>query len=184
MLVNTLGTSIEDLFFYEKDQGLIAARKKLEAMQETQENLAKVSGIRDPAVLEKLIDLEIRPETLATLFVIPLVEVAWADGELQDKERDQLILFAEKNGLRNTDIDPKMVGAWLKKKPDPALMAAWELYIRALSAQLSGDARQSLKEEVLGDARAVAVAAGGFLGFGKLSPEEQRVLDRVAAAFG
>ena len=179
-----IGRSVEDLFFFQQDQRLTEARLKLQQMQETKENLAKVSGIHNDAVLERLIALEIRPETLATLFVIPLVEVAWADGDLHDKERDELVKFAENAGLRNKNIDPKVVGAWLKKKPDPALMEAWVHYMRELCAQLSADERLALKEEVLADARAVAQAAGGFLGFGKLSAEERQVLDQMEAAFG
>ena len=184
MVFGALGRTMEDVFFFEKEQNLIEARRKLEQLQETKENLAKVSGIHNEAVLERLIALEIRPETLATLFVIPLVEVAWADGDLHEKERDELIKFGEKTGLRNKNVDPKVIGAWLKHKPDPALMEAWVHYVQALSSQLSETDRRALKEEVLTDARAVAQAAGGFLGFGKLSEDERKVLDRLEAAFG
>jgi hypothetical protein len=76
-----------------------------------------------------------------------------------------------------------MISVWLKQKPGPELMEAWEHYIQALSQQLSPEERQSLKEEVLADARTIANAAGGFLGFGTLSPEEQKVLDQLEAAF-
>ena len=184
MFENTLGRTMEDHFFFANDQRLIEARKALKQMQETKENLAKVSGIHNEAVLEKLVALDIRPETLATLFAIPLIEVAWADGEMHEKERSELRKFAETTGLRNKDIDHELVSVWLKDKPDPALMEAWEHYIQALSRQLSKEECQSLKNDVLADARAVAQAAGGFLGFGKLSLEEQKMLDRLEAAFG
>ena len=62
-------------------------------------------------------------------------------------------------------------------------MEAWEHYMHALCQQLSPEERQSLKEEVLTDARTIANAAGGFLGFGTLSQEEQDVLNRLEAAF-
>ena len=68
MIDLSLGRIMEDQFFLKKDQLLIEARKKLEAMQETKANLAQVSGIKDEAVLDKLIQLNIRPEVLATLF--------------------------------------------------------------------------------------------------------------------
>ena len=174
---------MEDQFFLKKDELLIAARKKLEAMQETKANLAQVSGIKDEAVLDKLIKLDIRPDVLATLFAIPLVAIAWADGELQDKERDELFRFVHKAGLRNKQVDPQIISVWLKQKPAPELMEAWEHYIQALCKQLSLEERQSLKEEVLTDARTIANAAGGFLGFGALAPEEQDVLNRLEAAF-
>ncbi len=183
-MANALTRTMEDAFFYANDQNLIEARRALEQLQETKENLAKVSGIRNEAVLEKLIALDIRPETLATLFAIPLVEVAWADGDMHEKERDELFKFAERAGVRNKNLSPEIMAVWLKQKPDPALMEAWEHYIQALSAQLSEAERQTLKQDVMADARAVAQAAGGFLGFGTLSEEERKVLRRLEAAFG
>lgn len=179
-----LGRSVEDLFFYQKDQRLVEARETLRRLQETKENLAQVSGIRNDAVLDKLVALEIRPETLATLFAVPLIEVAWADGEMDDKERQELFRFAEKAGLRKKNIDPTIMAAWLKRRPDPALLDAWVQYLQALCGQLSAGERQALKDEVMADAHAVAKAAGGVFGFRKESTEEHRVLDRLAAAFG
>lgn len=178
-----LGRSVEDMFFFQKDQRLMEAREALRRLQETKENLAKVSGIRNDEVLDKLIALQIRPETLATLFAVPLIEVAWADGDMDEKERNKLFLFAEKAGLRKKSIDPTVMATWLKKRPDPALMDAWVQYIQALCQQLSGDERQALKSEVLTDACAVAQAAGGILGFGKQSTVEHTVLNRIEAAF-
>ncbi len=183
MIDISLGRIMEDQFFLKKDALLIAARKKLEAMKETKANLTQVSGIRDEAVLDKLIALDIRPDVLATLFAIPLIAVAWADGELQEEERDELFRYAHKAGLNNKQVDTKIISVWLKQKPAPELMEAWEHYIQELCKQLSPEERQSLKEEVLTDARTIANAAGGFLGFGTLSPEEQKVLGQLEAAF-
>ncbi len=179
-----LGRSVEDMFFFQKDQRLVEAREELRRLQETKENLSRVSGIRNDEVLEKLIALEMRPETLATLFAVPLIEVAWADGDMDDKERQELFRFAEKAGLRKKNISPSVMATWLKKRPDPALMDAWSQYIQALAGQLSDGERQALKDEVMTDARAVAQAAGGVLGFHKESSKEHRVLARIEAAFG
>jgi hypothetical protein len=179
-----LGRSVEDIFFYQKDQRLVEAREELRRLQDTKENLARVSGIRNDAVLDKLIELEIRPETLATLFAIPLIEVAWADGDMDDKERQELFRFAEKAGLRQKNINPAVMATWLKRRPDPALLDAWVQYIQALGGQLSAAERQALKSEVMADAHAVAQAAGGVFGFHKESAAEHRVLARLEAAFG
>ncbi len=183
MIDLSLGRIMEDQFFQKQDKLLIEARKKLEAMQETKANLAQVSGIKDEAVLDKLIQLNIRPEVLATIFAIPLVAVAWADGELQEKERDELFRYVHKAGLSNKMVDTTIISIWLKQKPAPELMEAWEHYIHALCKQLSPEERQSLKMEVLSDARTIANAAGGFLGFGALAPEEQEVLEKLESAF-
>jgi len=183
MFLETPGRTMEDLFFFEKDQQLVEARERLARLQETKENLSKVSGIQDDAVLDKLLALDIRPETLATLFAIPLVEVAWADGEMHEREREQLIAYAEKTGGRRKDLSQEILAKWLRERPDPALLEAWEHYVGELSPRLSEAERQSLREEVLSDARKVAEAAGGFLGFGRLSDEEKAMLGRLERAF-
>ena len=183
MLDNTLGKSMEDLFFYEQEKRLKEARIRLETMRETKENLAAVSGIKNDDVLNKLFELGIRPETLATLFAIPLVEVAWADGEMQDAERHQLVKYAQAAGMKAKGVTPEILDVWLSEKPDPALFEAWVLYIQSLSRQLSPSERLALKNEVMTDARLIATSAGGFLGLGKLSDEEKTVLAKLEAAF-
>ena len=175
--------TLEDMFFHEQDRRIIAQRAKLQQLKQTKANLAKVSGIHDDALLEKLIELEIGPETLTTLIGIPLIEVAWADGAMDDKERKKLFEYAEKAGLRQKGLDPKIMSAWLQKKPDPALLAAWKHYIQTLCKELGAHERKALKDEVMADARSVAEAAGGVLGLAKISAEEKAMLKAIEEAF-
>jgi hypothetical protein len=183
MFQTLLARNMEDLFFFEQEKKLAEARKKLEEMQETKENLSKVSGITDEAVLHRLIELDIHPDILTTLLVIPLIEVAWSDGEIHEKERDFLLNSLQQEGMHTRQVDPDIIQTWLKTKPSVALFEAWELYIQSLSAQLTHEERQTLKEDVMADARKIAEAAGGFLGFGKISDAEQEMLDKLEAAF-
>jgi hypothetical protein len=183
MFQTLLARNMEDLFFFEKEKKLAEARKKLELMQETKENLSKVSGITDDDVLQKLIDLDIRPDILTTLLMIPLVEIAWADGELHENERELLVKSLNKSGMHTRQVDPEILQAWIKNKPSPELFSAWELYIQALCGQLTLNERQTLKADVMADAHSIAEAAGGFLGFAKISDAEQAMLDKLEAAF-
>lgn len=175
--------TLEDMFFYEQDRRILEQRAKFQQMKQTRENLAKVSGIDDEALLDKLVELDIRPETLATLIGIPLIEVAWADGEMDEKERKKLFEYAEKAGLRQKGLDPKVMTAWLKTKPDPALLTAWTHYIRTLCKELNAHERKALRDEVLADARSIAEAAGGVLGLGRISAEEKAMLKKLEEAF-
>jgi len=183
MFQTVLARNMEDLFFFEQEKKLAEARKKLEQMQETKENLSQVSGITDEAVLHRLIELDIHPDILTSLLVIPLIEVAWSDGEIHEKEREFLLNSVQQEGMHTRQVDPEILQAWLKTRPSPELFDAWELYIQALSAQLTHDERQTLKEDVMADARKIAQAAGGFLGFNKISDAEQEMLDKCEAAF-
>jgi hypothetical protein len=175
--------SLEDMFFYEQDRRIIEQRKKLQKMKETKDNLAKVSGIQDDALLEKLVALDIRPETIATLIGIPLIEVAWADDKMDEKEKTKLFEYAEKSGLRKKGLDPEVMSVWLKKRPDPALLEAWIQYMQTLCRQLSDAERKSFQEELMKDAQTVAKAAGGILGCNTISAEEKAVLKKLESAF-
>ena len=58
-------------------------------------------------------------------------------------------------------------------------------YTSALAAELSPTERTNLRDSVLGRARAVAEAAGGFLGFGnRVSTAEEELLQNLAQVFG
>ena len=74
---------------------------------------------------------------------------------------------------------------WLAKKPSRELVTAWKQYVSALLPNLNDNAKQSLKSEILGRAKSVAEAAGGFLGLtARISDAEQRVLDDLEKTFG
>ncbi len=73
---------------------------------------------------------------------------------------------------------------WLAVQPEGKVLAAWKDYVAALSNTLSADASTALKQDLLGRARSVAEAAGGFLGLGsKVSSAEQAMLDELEQAF-
>jgi hypothetical protein len=56
-------------------------------------------------------------------------------------------------------------------------------YVRALAETMGAEDRRFFKGRVLDRARGVASSADGFLGIGKVSTHEQKVLDELASAF-
>ena len=83
---------LEDSFFGRDGGGL---RERLREAERTRtarmESLAEVSGITDVEVLEKLVGLGVRSETLTALSLYPLVAVAWADGHVDRHERETVL---------------------------------------------------------------------------------------------
>jgi hypothetical protein len=175
-----------DSFFQERDQKLLQKlrdRLKAEAEKET---LSAASGITDEAVLDQLISLGIGPETLAALSLVPLAEVAWADGAIHAKERSAILLAAEEAGLDKGTEGHQLLEAWLEQQPDQNLLAAWRSYVSAISKTLDSEAKKRLKDALVGRARSVAEAAGGFLSSGlgkKVSSAEQAMLAELEQAF-
>jgi tellurite resistance protein len=130
--------------------------------------LSAASGITDDAVLDRLAALNIGSDTLAALTLVPLVAVAWSDGDIDDKERRVLLA--------------KLFEQWLSTPPPAALLAAWKEYIGGFTASLSPEDRRDLRRGLLNRARAVAEAAGGFLGFAGISAPEAKVLKELEQA--
>lgn len=175
------GRSLEDEFFRREDKRLIEQLTALRAAESTREALGKASGITTPAVLDKLIELGIRAETVAALSIVPLVEVAWADGAIDAKERRAVL---ERAGVSQDSTAGALLARWLERRPDASLLTAWTHLVQAMSEQLGPAETTRVKTGLLERARAVAGATGGMFGVGsKISAAEAAVLAKLEAAF-
>jgi hypothetical protein len=172
-----------DSLFHEQDQKLRKAfRERMEKL-DRRAQLAQASGIKDEALLDRLIELTIDAETIAAMAVVPLVTVAWADGKVQDEERKAILAAAQSAGIKPQDGRYPMLDFWMSKRPGREMIEAWEHYIKDLCTRLDKEEIEKLKHDVLGLARTVAEAAGGFLGIGRVSAAETAALKRLEKAF-
>jgi hypothetical protein len=179
----TSGRNLADAFFLEQDRKLIARKAELAKLAKTKEALASVSGIKNQDILEHLVQLDVRPETLAALSAIPLVEVVWADGHVDEQERRVVLDFATAQGIAEGSVARELLDRWLAQPPPASLLSAWQHHVEALCERLAPEDRQALKEELLRNVRAAAAASGGFLGMGKISAEEKAVIAKLEASF-
>ncbi|MCE5185660.1 MAG: hypothetical protein LLF76_05995 [Planctomycetaceae bacterium] len=178
------GKRLEDLFFHQQDQLLIEQFHRMEQMKKTKECLSKVSGIKDDEVLNRLMELDIPPQIAASLAFIPLIEVAWADGKVEEKERGAVLKAASKSFFAESAGDMTLLAQWLSKRPPRSLLDAWTHYMEGLCQSLTPVQREHLKQELIGHARQVAEAAGGFLGLtSKISEAERKTLEYLESVF-
>jgi hypothetical protein len=178
------GRSLEDEFFRREDKRLLAKLTEMQAAETNRQALAAASGIGAPEVLDKLLALGIRAETLAALSIVPLIEVAWADGSLDARERQAVLDRARDVGVAPGSTAHALLGAWLERRPDPKLLDAWTHMVRGLRQRLGPDEARRLEASLLDHARAIAKASGGVLGLGgKVSAAEAAMLERLQAAF-
>ena len=182
-LLKSRAKALEESFFARQNEELLEKLRERDRQEQHKKALAAVSGIENEAVLDRLIELELCSETVAAAALVPLVEVAWADGEVQDKEREAILKAASESGIEDGSTSYQLLQNWLEQMPEAVLMEVWHDYIGALCAELDEAARDNLKKELLGRAVAVAEAAGGFLGLGKISAGEERVLKQLERAF-
>lgn len=175
---------LEEAFFARQNEELRRRLVEAGVQSDRRQALAAASHIQDAAVLDRLLELGLGAETLSALTLVPLVLVAWADGDLSDLERDALMEAAAQEGIHHATPGHALLEGWLRAKPGPQLAAAWKDYVRALTKPLDLDARRELEHQVMSQATKVADAAGGFLGLtSRVSVAEREMLSDLSAAF-
>jgi hypothetical protein len=178
--------ALEEAFFRKEDERLLQELRQRLAEARDAEALAHACGLptRTPALVA-LVHHGVRAETLPALLLAPLVAVAWADDEVSDLERLELMAHARELGVEPATPCHALLRSWLEHRPSRALFDAWREYARTLAADLDADQRAELEREVLWRAREVARADGGVLRLGRrVSRRESEMLDELAAAFG
>jgi hypothetical protein len=179
------GRALEEAFFRDQAEEYREHLRIRHEEESAREALMGASGIEDATLISRIAGLGIRAETLAALTLIPLVEVAWADGKMEEKEKQAVLEGAESTGIEKDSPSHGLLRIWLEDRPAPDLTQLWREFIAALCKELSGEERNQLADNVLGRARAVAEAAGGVLGLGsKVSGEEAAVLSELERTFG
>jgi hypothetical protein len=176
---------LEESFFRKQNQALVEKLKAEKQKALDKERIGRVPGITQDAVLERLVSLNLNAETLAAFTLFPLIDVAWADGAVDEKEKKAVLQAATDSGVQAGSDALTMLESWLAQPPPPAVRDAWVNYVQSLTATLPPGDRELFKRELLGRARAVAEAAGGILGIGaKVSKIEADCLKKLEAAFG
>ncbi len=172
--------ALEEAFFAKQNEALRQRLIEKDKAAAKREALSASSGITNPEVLDTLVGLNISSETLAAISLIPLVGVAWADGSIDSKERDAVLAAAAASGLAEQEPGHELLGRWLLAPPPPELLASWKGYVSAVSGEMTAEAKQAFRSELLTRARNVAEAAGGFLRLGrKISSAEEIVLKQL-----
>lgn len=177
------GRALEWAFYQVLDRARFDELANHYAQMTAERALRAAAGVDDAALLEELQRAQVTPTAMTALVLLPLLQVAWADGAIQDGERDALVRAAEQHGFAAGSAGRELLEAWLRRRPGDDVLAAWAGYIAALVEHLAAADRKRLMATVVGRCRDIARAAGGLLGLATISSAEQDLLDRVEDAF-
>ena len=169
--------------FHRVDQQLLQKLREQAKLKADEKALAAATGIEDQQTLDELIAVGVRVDTLHAFRMFPAIYIAWCDRVLDTKERDAILSAVDQVGFRADTPAYHLIGAWLKQRPGPELLAAWKDYVASLAEILSSNALENLRTETLGTAHRVAEAAGGLLGIMSVSANEKEALQELEAAF-
>ena len=91
--------AFEEDFFQKQSQKLVDKLRETLHQKQTREELEQISGIHDAGVLDTLMAMHVAKDTFAAFALYPLVEVAWADGQVDEKERKAFLMAVAEHGL-------------------------------------------------------------------------------------
>lgn len=174
------GQALEEAFFYRMDQELIAVLGKRLQREEKIRSFAQATGIQDKRRLEALVDSDFELSTLTAFLWVPLVFVAWADGNVDELEKKAISEVLRLKGISEETTSMLIAHEWFRRVPNDDLWQIWEEFIDSNLSKLAPTVRNELMDEIIGLCHVVAHASGGFLGMGKISAQESNVIDRVS----
>jgi hypothetical protein len=175
--------ALTDSFFAEENARILKELREATVREEKKKEFREYLNIDNDEVLDALVELSVEPETLVAFTLVPLVEVAWADGEIQPKERDAILKAAIERGVAEGSPTHSLLKNWLQTPPNPKLLETWKGYIEELMVSLGDRTRAHMKSGIMGRARSIAEAAGGFLGVASISAAEKKKLEELEWAF-
>ena len=173
---------LEEEYFRKKEQELLERIRRRTALQAERRELAAVTGIADEEILATLQEMDYTRETVRLLYLIPLVQVAWASGSVSEREREIALEAAYLCGIIEGSRAHQQLTAWLDESPEPEFFDQTLRVIRDITESLPPEKREAGRKSLVTFCTNIAAASGGILGFGnKISDAEQSVIERIAS---
>lgn len=172
---------LEEEYFRKREQDLIDKLRNRAAAEAELHRLGEQAGVADEEILQDLKDLGYTPETVLLLHLVPLVQMAWADGAVSERERALIIDAARARGVEAGSAADRQLADWLKSRPSERLFERTLRAIRAFLQARPEAERDASEHELLSYCTAIAAASGGVLGFHAISAAERAVLARLSS---
>ncbi len=176
--------AIESEYFHKKEQELIQKMRQRAALEEDRRQMAEMTGVADEEVLQVLQELGYSAEIVSLMPIVPLVQVAWAEGGVSPKERESILEIAAARGINpGTPAYQKLTG-WLDQEPPREFYDNTLRALRYLTEAVPADMREQSRQSLVEYCTQIAEVSGGILGFGKVSESERQLIARIATEIG
>ncbi len=176
--------SKEEEYFLRAEAELLDKVRSRVAKEAERRALGEYHGVEDEELLKAFQEAGYDRDTVQILHLVPILQVAWVDGEISKAEREEILrIAAARNVVEGTPVHAKLL-SWLETPPSQQFFERTTEIITRLIDLFPEDKRTSLTSDVMTASLAVASASGGFLGFGsKVSADEKYLIEKFAADF-
>lgn len=172
------GRSLEEDYFRKKDRELIEKMRRAAAVEQARAEMRQKTGLTDPDMLQQLEALGFTPETVVLLPLVPIVQMAWAEGGVSAAERALIVKLARARGIEEGSAADRMLTAWLDDRPGEHVFVHATRLIRAMLE--SPEQHDLTAADLVRHCEAIAAASGGVFGINRVSPEERQLLATLA----
>lgn len=174
------GRALEEEYFRKRDRELAEKMRQAAAAQQARRELGQATGLDDPELLRELEELRFTPETVSLLPLVPVLQMAWAEGGVSAQERALLVQIARSRGIAEGSAADRQLAEWMSDGPSEEVFSRAGRLTRALlDAEASPLVTGLSADELVQYAERIAAASGGILGIGKISSEERALLTKL-----
>jgi hypothetical protein len=179
--IHERGRALEEEYFRKRDRELAEKMRQAAQADEQRRQMGEATGLHDAALLDELQQLGFTPETVVLLPLVPVVQMAWAEGGVSKEERALIVQLARSRGIAEGSAADAQLTLWMSERPGDEVFARAGRLIRALLDTDASAATTGLTaEDLVAQAERIAAASGGFLGIGKISAEEKALLAQIS----
>ena len=174
------GRGLEEEYIRRTERELSEKLREAAAANKAREALSSTSGLTDPDLLRELADLGFTPETVVLLPLVPIIQVAWAEGGVSAAERDLIVSLARARGVEAGGPADQQLTGWMTTRPSDKVLESAGRLIRAMLESGSAAAGGISAGDLVAYCEQIASASGGVFGIGRVSGEERALLKRIA----
>lgn len=182
---NELKNVREEDYFHRREQEFIERLRRRMALEAECRELAETLGLNDRELLRTLQEMGYRRATVRLLYLVPLVQVAWAEGSVSRGERELILKAARLRGIEPGSAAYERLTEWLNERPSEEFFERTLRLISAMLQALPPEEREADKRDLVAYCTRVAEVSGGLVGFvglgGRVCREERELLERIAA---
>jgi hypothetical protein len=177
--------SLEEEYVRRHEAKLLEKLRERGRLEEIAAALAEKLQVDNPELLHRIAGLGVTLDTGPAFMLAPLVQVAWAQGSVTDRERETVLRLAGERGVEKDSPSHAQLVEWLRARPADELFDASVEAIKTGLSVLTPAERAERVSRIVEACRQVAAASGGLsrlLGLGGgVSGEEESLLDAIAA---
>ncbi|HWQ32997.1 MAG TPA: hypothetical protein VNQ79_09080 [Blastocatellia bacterium] len=182
---NELKNVREEDYFHRREQEFIERLRRRMALEAECRELAETLGINDLELLRTLQEMGYTRATVRLLYLVPLVQVAWAEGGVSRSERELILKAARLRGIEPGSAAYERLTEWLDERPSEEFFERTLRLISTMLQALPPEEREADRRDLVAYCTRVAEVSGGLVGFVGLSSrvcrEERELLERIAA---